>query len=41
MLIFHAYHRQQGEPRSKIIIPDTAHGTNPASARSAATGRCR
>ena len=32
MLIFHAYHRQRGAPRSKIIIPDTAHGTNPASA---------
>ena len=32
MLIFHAYHRHQGKPRSKILIPDTAHGTNPASA---------
>jgi len=32
MLIFHAYHQQQGKPRSKILIPDTAHGTNPASA---------
>ena len=32
MLIFHAYHRQQGRPRSKILVPDTAHGTNPASA---------
>jgi glycine dehydrogenase subunit 2 len=32
MLIFHAHHRRQGKPRSKIIIPDTAHGTNPASA---------
>ena len=32
MLIFHAYHRHQGQPRSKIIVPDTAHGTNPASA---------
>jgi glycine dehydrogenase subunit 2 len=32
MLIFHAHHRQQGRPRSKIIVPDTAHGTNPASA---------
>jgi glycine dehydrogenase subunit 2 len=32
MLIFHAYHRHQGKPRSKIIVPDTAHGTNPASA---------
>ena len=32
MLIFHAYHRHLGKPRSKIIVPDTAHGTNPASA---------
>ena len=32
MLIIHAYHRDKGRPRSKILIPDTAHGTNPASA---------
>ena len=32
MLIFAAYHRHQGQTRSKILIPDTAHGTNPASA---------
>ena len=32
MLLFYAYHRSQGTPRSKIIVPDTAHGTNPASA---------
>ncbi len=32
MLIFNAYHKKKGIPRSKIIIPDTAHGTNPASA---------
>ncbi len=32
MLIFAAYHRSQGKKRSKILIPDTAHGTNPASA---------
>ena len=32
MLIFAAYHRDRGKPRSKILIPDTAHGTNPASA---------
>jgi glycine dehydrogenase subunit 2 len=32
MLIFHGYHKSKGAPRSKIIIPDTAHGTNPASA---------
>ncbi len=32
MLIFAAYHRSKGEKRTKIIIPDTAHGTNPASA---------
>ena len=32
MLVFHAHHRHRGRPRSKIIVPDTAHGTNPASA---------
>lgn len=32
MLIFHAYHKTKGEARSKVIVPDTAHGTNPASA---------
>ncbi len=32
MLIFDSYHKSRGEKRSKIIIPDTAHGTNPASA---------
>ncbi len=32
MLIFYAYHKSKGKPRSKILIPDTAHGTNPASA---------
>lgn len=32
MLIFHAYHKDKGKQRSKILIPDTAHGTNPASA---------
>jgi glycine dehydrogenase subunit 2 len=32
MLICHAHHRRQGRVRSKILIPDTAHGTNPASA---------
>jgi glycine dehydrogenase subunit 2 len=32
MLIFDAYHKSRGKKRTKIIIPDTAHGTNPASA---------
>jgi glycine dehydrogenase subunit 2 len=32
MLLIYAYHEKQGQQRSKIIIPDTAHGTNPASA---------
>ena len=27
-----AYHEAQGKPRKKIILPDSAHGTNPASA---------
>ena len=32
MLIIHAYHRGRGKQRTKVLIPDTAHGTNPASA---------
>lgn len=32
MMVCHAYHVHKGAPRSKILIPDTAHGTNPASA---------
>ena len=32
MLIVHAFHRSRGKQRTKILIPDTAHGTNPASA---------
>ena len=31
MLLIHAFHRNKGMDRSKIIVPDTAHGTNPAS----------
>jgi glycine dehydrogenase subunit 2 len=27
-----AYHRFQGRPRHKVIVPDASHGTNPASA---------
>ncbi|MFA5147796.1 MAG: aminomethyl-transferring glycine dehydrogenase subunit GcvPB [Candidatus Omnitrophota bacterium] len=32
MLIVRAYHTSKGNPRKKVIIPDSAHGTNPASA---------
>lgn len=32
MLMIHAYHQAQGNPRKKVLIPDSAHGTNPASA---------
>ena len=32
MLLIHAFHKYKGVQRSKIIVPDTAHGTNPASA---------
>ncbi len=32
MLIFAAYHKHKGQARTKVLIPDTAHGTNPASA---------
>ena len=32
MLIIRAYHRARGEERNTVLIPDSAHGTNPASA---------
>jgi glycine dehydrogenase subunit 2 len=32
LMLIHAYHKSRGFQRSKIIVPDTAHGTNPASA---------
>ncbi|MEE8416567.1 MAG: aminomethyl-transferring glycine dehydrogenase subunit GcvPB, partial [Desulfobacterales bacterium] len=32
MLLIRAFHKSKGMKRTKIIIPDTAHGTNPASA---------
>ncbi len=31
LLMFRAYHTKNGNPRKKVIIPDSAHGTNPAS----------
>ncbi|MEO8291832.1 MAG: aminomethyl-transferring glycine dehydrogenase subunit GcvPB [Actinomycetota bacterium] len=33
LLIMRAYHAQHGGSRTKVIIPDSAHGTNPASVR--------
>jgi glycine dehydrogenase subunit 2 len=32
ILLARAWHESQGNPRKKIIIPDSAHGTNPATA---------
>jgi glycine dehydrogenase subunit 2 len=33
MMMIQAHHRDRGEPqRTRVLIPDTAHGTNPASA---------
>ncbi len=32
LLIAAAYYRDQGEKRTRVLIPDSAHGTNPASA---------
>jgi glycine cleavage system P protein (glycine dehydrogenase) subunit 2 len=35
LLIMRAYHMRQGDTRRRIVIPDSAHGTNPASVRMA------
>ncbi len=32
LLVAAAYFRDQGETRTKVLVPDSAHGTNPASA---------
>jgi glycine dehydrogenase subunit 2 len=32
ILLTRAWHESQGNPRRKVIIPDSAHGTNPATA---------
>ena len=31
LLMIRAYHQARGRPRKRILIPDSAHGTNPAS----------
>jgi glycine dehydrogenase subunit 2 len=33
LLMMRAYHADRGRPRTKVLIPDSAHGTNPASVR--------
>ncbi|WMX53363.1 aminomethyl-transferring glycine dehydrogenase subunit GcvPB [Peribacillus sp. R9-11] len=32
LMMAKAYHAQKGETRTKVLVPDSAHGTNPASA---------
>ncbi|MCY0893131.1 MAG: aminomethyl-transferring glycine dehydrogenase subunit GcvPB [Acidibacillus sp.] len=32
LMMIRAYHEQRKEKRTKVIVPDSAHGTNPASA---------
>lgn len=32
VMLVAAYHKHNGEPRKHIIVPDSSHGTNPASA---------
>jgi glycine dehydrogenase subunit 2 len=34
-MLIAAYHKAKGNKRTKVIIPDTSHGTNPASAATA------
>lgn len=33
LLIMRAHHSKLGNPRAKVVIPDSSHGTNPASVR--------
>jgi glycine dehydrogenase subunit 2 len=32
IMMIRAYHAQRGEKRTRVLVPDSAHGTNPASA---------
>ena len=32
IMMIRAYHEQRGERRTRVLVPDSAHGTNPASA---------
>ncbi|MCF6094196.1 aminomethyl-transferring glycine dehydrogenase subunit GcvPB [Microaerobacter geothermalis] len=32
LMLIRAYHESKGDKRTKVIVPDSAHGTNPASA---------
>lgn len=34
-MMIRAYHESRGETRTKVIVPDSSHGTNPASASAA------
>ena len=38
MLIAKAYHKANGQERTEVVVPDSAHGTNPASAAMAGFG---
>ncbi|MEX2275434.1 MAG: aminomethyl-transferring glycine dehydrogenase subunit GcvPB [Actinomycetota bacterium] len=33
LLVMRAYHAERGSEKTKVVIPDAAHGTNPASVR--------
>ncbi|MEO3947023.1 aminomethyl-transferring glycine dehydrogenase subunit GcvPB [Gorillibacterium sp. CAU 1737] len=35
LMMIRAYHEKNGEKRTKVIVPDSSHGTNPASATAA------
>jgi glycine dehydrogenase subunit 2 len=35
LMMIRAYHESRGETRTKVLVPDSSHGTNPASAAAA------
>ncbi|MCZ8523450.1 aminomethyl-transferring glycine dehydrogenase subunit GcvPB [Paenibacillus caseinilyticus] len=35
LMMIRAYHESRGEKRTKVLVPDSSHGTNPASATTA------
>ncbi len=40
LMIINAYHRSRGEIRGKVLAPDSAHGTNPATCAMCACDAC-
>ncbi len=41
LMIVNAYHRSRGESRPNVVVPDSAHGTNPATCTACGCGQIK